>query len=446
MAYQDRYLEYLDSVPEIAERCFAVGGGPVLAYTSNLDVVVKWNADTFNELLDQYLKEEPSFTDEETIDDMEDFARIVSYFAIHGYGGEVEVTSKEVVEELKRLFEYRYELGGTCAQGSAALGAIGMPVLTHITDQSAEVIEWLDYKGMESTKDGKRVPIRECISGETPLLHLIVQYSKGDKIRVRGKEYEVALSNRIIIDYDQVHKIMPVRRDFLDYLEEHAEKISSYDISGFNAIREQEVLEGRIRELAEHYRIIKEKNPNIVIYFESAHYISSQIRDALYDGIGEYMDIMGMNEEELEDLTKRKAHPVDKEDIESVLNGLDYVLELYPAKGIVMHSKDYALYYGEPMATVDIEMGLTLGNLMSGTRARIGKYGTKEDCRKSLELGLSRIGLEFAERLSHIQRKHTAVLVPSRYMEKPRYTIGLGDTFVAGMQLCFAKSFLNTLS
>ena len=98
------------------------------------------------------------------------------------------------------------------------------------------------------------------------------------------------------------------------------------------------------------------------------------------------------------------------------------------------------------MATVDIEMGLTLGNLMSGTRARIGKYGTKEDCRKSLELGLSRIGLEFAERLSHIQRKHTAVLVPSRYMEKPRYTIGLGDTFVAGMQLCFAKSFLNTLS
>jgi len=29
------------------------------------------------------------------------------------------------------------------------------------------------------------------------------------------------------------------------------------------------------------------------------------------------------------------------------------------------------------------------------------------------------------------------VAVPSRYMERPRYTIGLGDTFTAGVQICF---------
>ncbi len=146
-----------------------------------------------------------------------------------------------------------------------------------------------------------------------------------------------------------------------------------------------------------------------------------------------------MNEEELVDLTMKKAHPVDKESLESVLAGLDYLLELYPVKGIVMHSKDYSLYYGEAMEDIDLEMGLTLGNLMSGTRARIGRYGTQEECRESLKLDLSPTGVKFAEQLTAMELKHTAILVPSRYMEKPRYTIGLGDTFVAGMQMCFVK-------
>ena len=148
---------------------------------------------------------------------------------------------------------------------------------------------------------------------------------------------------------------------------------------------------------------------------------------------------MGMNEEELVDLAKKKEYELDKNDIESVLSALDYLLELYPVKGIVMHSKDYALYYGAQMEEIDLEMGLTMGNLMSATRARIGHYGTQAECRETLGVNLSPAGLEFAEEISKMKPKHTAILVPSRYMEKPKYTIGLGDTFVAGMQMCFVK-------
>ena len=439
MVYQDNYQRYLEVVPCIVEQCRKTGSRSVLAYTSNLDAIVKWDVDSFNALLERYLKDEPSFKEEETVDNMEDFARIVTYFAVNGYGGEVEIASGEVIEELKGYFEVQYGLGGTCAQGAAALGAMGMPVMVHITDQSEEVLEWLDYEGMESTKDGKRVPLAECASGEKPLIHLVMQYAKGDVIRANGKEYEVPLSNRLIMDYDQVHKVMPVRKEFLKYMEEHAEMMYSYDISGFNAIMDIHVLGERLDEPEEHYKILKQKNPGLQVYFESAHFISTKIRDYLYSRLSKYMDIMGMNEEELVDLTKKKEHPVDKDDIESILSGLDYLLELYPVKGIVMHSKDYALYYGEHREDVDLEMGLTLGNLMSGTRARVGHYGTQEECRESLQLELSPTGVEFADRISKINLKHTAILVPSRYMEKPKYTIGLGDTFVAGMQMCFVR-------
>ena len=439
MAYQDRYMEYLEAVPEKIKRCRETGGRPVIGYSSDYDAIAEWDVDSFNELLSEYLKEEPSFNEGETIDNMEDFARIVSYFAIHGLGGEVDITSGEVIEELKKRFKMQYALGGTCAQGAAALGAMGMPVLVHVTDRSKEVLACMDYEGMESVKGENKVPLKECVTEEEPLIHLIMQYTKGDVLRVGKKEYPLPLSNRLIIDYDPVYKFLPVQRDFLNYVENHAGDIYCYDISGFNGMIELEVLKERLSELKRHYRIVKEINPDVRIYFESAHYISTKIRDYVYESLSEAMDIMGMNEEELVDLTMKKAHPVDKESLESVLAGLDYLLELYPVKGIVMHSKDYSLYYGEAMEDIDLEMGLTLGNLMSGTRARIGRYGTQEECRESLKLDLSPTGVKFAEQLTAMELKHTAILVPSRYMEKPRYTIGLGETFVAGMQMCFVK-------
>lgn len=439
MAYRDNYLKYLEAVPDVVTRCYESGNRPVLAYTSNLDAIVKWDVESFSRLLGKYLKEAPSFNEGEAVDNMEDFARIASYFVMNGYGGEVNITSGEVMEELKNYFEMEHGLGGTCAQGAAALAAMGVPVLVHITDRSKEVLEWMQYKGMDTIKSARRVPIAECVSEEEPLVHLIMQYTKGDIIRVNGRNCEIPLSNRLIMGYDQVHKNMPVDRDFLDYMEMHAQKIYSYDVSGFNTIVNFEILSDRLAELGKHYQNLKLKNRDLMIYFESAHFISTNIRDYLYSVLSEYVDIMGMNEEELADLTRKKEHPVDRDDIVSVLSGLDYLLEIYPVRGIVLHSKDYALYYGGHMEGVDLEMGLTLGNLMSGTRARIGRYGSQTDCLESLKLELSQTGVDFAEKISGMNLKHEAILVPSRYMEKPKFTVGLGDTFVAGMQMCFVK-------
>lgn len=439
MAYQDNYEKYLGQVPAVIQRCRQTGKRPVMAYTSNLDVVVQWDPGYFQKLLDRYMKAEPVYQKEETIDSMEDFVRILSYYAIHGFGGEVEITSGKVVEMLKEYFPLKYGLGGTCAQGAAALGAMKVPVLIHVTDQAEEVLEWLDYEGVESIKDGKRVPIMACVSGETPAQHIIFQFTKGDILEICGKKYEVPVSNRLITDYDQIHKIMPVKQDFLRYLEENAENMYSYDISGFNAIVSLDVIKERLEELKAHYKVLKSRNPDIKVYFESAHFISAKVRDYLYEDLSPYWDIMGMNEEELVDLMLGRGMEVDQDDLVSILEGLDAVLKLYPVKGIVMHSKDYALYYGEPMEGVDLEMGLTIGNLMSGTRARIGRYGTQEECRETMSLSLSPVGVRFAEQAAKMDLKKKLVLVPSRYMEKPRYTIGLGDTFVAGMQICFVK-------
>lgn len=443
MAYEDRYLEYLNSVPKSIELCQSMDQRTVLAYTSNLDAIVKWNVEGFNRLLSDYLKDEPSFTEEEAVHSMEDFARIVSYFAIHGHGGEVDLCSQEVVDRLGDYFEIGYGLGGTCAQGAAALGTLGFPALIHITDLSPEVLAWMNYPRLEIVEGNKRVLLKELKSnGKTPLIHVIMQYTKGDILKIHGREYEVKLSNRLIMGFDQVHKVMPVDSEFLRYCEEHANNICSYDISGFNAILNEDILKQRLDELTAHYQIVKSRNPDCVIYLESAHFLSSKIREYTYSRLSEYIDIMGMNEEELVDLTSKMHRSIDKDDIHSVIQGLTYLLEVYPVKGIVMHSKDYALYFGSSLGNADIEKGLTLGNLMSGTRARIGRYGSMEDCLETLSLPLSETGCQFADEVAHMNLKQEAILVPSRYMERPAFTIGLGDTFVAGVQVCFLKGIL----
>ncbi len=435
--YTDRYQEYLQLVPDKIRRCEETGRRAVLAYASNLDVLVRWNCESFNRFLAEYLKEEPSFQEGDEIASEEDLARILSYFVIHGLGGEVDITSRKVIDVLTEYFDVEYGLGGTCAQGAAALGSMGIPVLVHITDCSKDVIRQMSGIRIEAVKHGRAVPVETCVSGEEALCHFIVQFTKDDVIRVFGKEYKVRLSNRLIMGYDTVHKVLPVEEEFLAYCEKNAKDICSYDISGFNAITDRKIMQERLERLAVHYRSVKEKNPDCRIYFESAHFINNEIREYTYQTLAEVIDIMGMNEEELVDLTRTRGYAVDKDSLDSILKGLEELIKVYPVHGFVVYSKDYALYFGKDMPGTDIEQGLTLGNLVSGTRARTGRYGSVSDCRETLKLELSGTGLAFAKELEGYHLPYKVVLVPSRYMEKPATTIGLGDSFVAGMQICF---------
>lgn len=197
--YTDRYQEYLQLVPDKIRRCEETGRRAVLAYASNLDVLVRWNCESFNRFLAEYLKEEPSFQEGDEIASEEDLARILSYFVIHGLGGEVDITSRKVIDVLTEYFDVEYGLGGTCAQGAAALGSMGIPVLVHITDCSKDVIRQMSGIRIEAVKHGRAVPVETCVSGEEALCHFIVQFTKDDVIRVFGKEYKVRLSNRLIM-------------------------------------------------------------------------------------------------------------------------------------------------------------------------------------------------------------------------------------------------------
>ena len=439
MTYTDRYEAYLNEVTADIAHCEQSGRRVVFGYTSDLDIVFRYSEEAFNKLSREYLTEAPHILPEDTIDSIADLARVIAAYMIAGEGGEIDIRDYSVCEYLNTHFEGVPGLGGTCAQGAAALAAMGMPLLAHISDRCQEVCRLMDYPGLNSIKDGVSVPIMQVATNETPVYHMILQYTKGDTLEIGGKTYTVPCSNRLIMDYDTIHKDLVVDASFRSYLEEHAASMISYNISGLNAIIDPEIVTKRLAEMDVHYKTIKEKNPSCIFYFESAHYLSPQVKHLVYHTMARYVDVLGMNEEELVVHTRECGQDIDKSSFPDILRGLELVQKKHGVKGIILHTKDYSLYFGNELAGINIEKGLAMGNLMAGTRARTGRYGSRQDCMDSLKDPLSPTGLRFAEELQAMSLAYDVHLVPSRYLEKPKYTIGLGDTFVAGVQMAFVR-------
>ena len=56
MPYTDHYEKYLNEIPENIEKCKETGDRIVFGYTSDLDVLLTYNEDEFNKLVDTYVK------------------------------------------------------------------------------------------------------------------------------------------------------------------------------------------------------------------------------------------------------------------------------------------------------------------------------------------------------------------------------------------------------
>jgi len=442
MEYTDRYEYYLDRLPEIAAYAKEKNTAPLFGFSSNFDIVLHWDAEAYNRILAEYLKEAPSAKEGDTIDDLSDFARISAAYIVKGLGGNFDITDVAVCRFLRSAFSEEPALGGTGAQGAAALGALGIPVSMHLTDDCAEVCRMLDHEDTTVIRGGKKVRVGTAASDADPVYHIILQFHKGDIVRFNGEEHVIPSSNRLILFYDKVHKILPIKDPVLTYWEETDEKPSSLLMSGFDAIVDTGIIRERIGRLEEFLKKLKARSPETVVYLEGAFYMNSEVKDLIFRKLGPYADIAGMNEEELEAELLKMGEQADLSDLEGILAGLRVMLAYCGSRGVLLHTKDYSMFYGKKPEGVDIEAGLTIGNLMAGTRARVGRYGTPEDLKESLGMAkLSERGLEILRQQTAREDDagRTLVIVPSRLLERPKYTIGLGDTFVAGVHTCFIR-------
>ena len=229
MPYTDHYEKYLNEIPGNIEKCKETGDRIVFGYTSDLDVLLTYNEDEFNKLVDTYVKGDIYRDGDENITDLESFSRIIAYYMANGLGGEADITDHKVVEYLLEHFEHKFSLGGTGAQGAAAMASVGMPLIAHISDKSEQVCDLMDYEGLNTIVGDKQVPMKTIQQGD-PVYHVVFSYTKGDGFNLHGKRYTVPIANRVILDYDTIHKDIVVSEDFKKYIEKKQNKAPNKSI------------------------------------------------------------------------------------------------------------------------------------------------------------------------------------------------------------------------
>ena len=432
--FQNAYEELEDAVKRRNERQVYT----CLGYSSNLDVLLDFKAEKLNEMLAGYLPDEgyQDMKNAGIIQNVQDLLHTIVYFCTNGIGGEADITDPSLIFE---NFAYSYGMGGTAVQAAMALSKVGGHSVVHLTDDSQEVLDILDSPFIHAADPEGRLCRTRDIKGHNPQeLHFILQFKKGDVIRTAGQETEIPCSNRLILTRNTVNETLPLWEPFFRWTEEHAQQVTSNVLSSFNAITDPAVLLKRLEFVKRHAQVYHQNNPDGIIYFEDAHYHNAEVRGICMDTVYPHVDIMSMNEEELQyTLEQMFLYRLDIDDIIECVQGAEFLMKRYTVrKGIVVHTKDYARFVGAP-GNVDIESGLIFGAVMATAKAMFGGYGGEKEIREVLKLPLSEKGLRNREVIMNSPWKDRVKIVPTCYIDKPKYTIGLGDSFTAGVQLCF---------
>ena len=433
------HRDVLDRMEDRIQERIDKGLLPAFGYTSDLDLVCKTTAEDLSRLVQEHFPaglDPANLTVKPEVENLTDLAVALVDSCYHGLGTELMLEDPSI---LPGMFPAAEAVGGSAAQAMLACAAVGCPALLHLSDGSPEVRKLMERDEVKLVnKDGTLTTPKDYYETQAPETHWILQFQRGTVVEGNGFSFEAPGSNRVIVAENTINRVVYLRQEYLDYIENNAKQVTSQLISGYNAVRDFDCLRDRVAVIAENMRRYHEKNPDGIRYLEGGHIVDNELDKIAMDGFYPVSDIMGMNEEEADVVFTREGIPHDMSDIDSIVESLRIFRKQSGIRlGVLIHSKDYALYVGDKVPG-DIREGMVYGHAMASARATYGVPADIGQVREMLNNPLSPVGVAFAEKIASDPEKYAdVVLVPTRLIERPKYTVGLGDTFLGGLQMCF---------
>ena len=92
----------------------------------------------------------------------------------------------------------------------------------------------------------------------------------------------------------------------------------------------------------------------------------------------------------------------------------------HPRRGVVIHSRDVSMYYGNPLPEGrDVKSALAMGNMVASAKARYSDYGTREMVFSIADQPDSTVGLQRIKTLE----KGGVIAVPTKPVEHPALSL-----------------------
>ena len=320
------------------------------------------------------------------------------------------MASSEIIEIFSENFQKKITLGGTSVRAMFAMYKMGCTPALHLVTVN-------DYVRKLLPKDCPYV----CSSRSDSLYpHLIVQFNRG--IRVRAGDIDICSTrdNRIIYDDDADNMNMKLDEKYLDLITDARVLL----ISGFNTIKDRNVLEARLKTLLN----ILEKLPRTtIVFYEDACFFNADFSQRVRDVLSHRIHVFSLNEDELQEYLGRK---LDLLDAAQVKQALLEIQNLIPVPMIVVHTRYWALAYGENAGK--IAKALKSGIVMATTRFQYGDDYNIEDFQNTEKYHPEKEGEAFSKEINGLLGNRVCCLASLEAKVEKATTVGLGDSFVGG--------------
>jgi ADP-dependent phosphofructokinase/glucokinase len=382
----------------------------VLGLSGTVDYVITWDSSVLEGLVREHDLTAADLSTSLDVDSERNLVRVLLAFVRDGTGGERFVASSGIVEEFASRFEKEIALGGTCTRAGLAMDKLGVASTLHLVSIDDHVRRLLPRR------------CRYICSAERDSTdpHLIVQFGAGTRVRAADIDLCAPHPNRVIFANDPPHEELRISEDLGGILAE----AQLFLVSGFNVMRDADLLDQRLTTLQRHMAALPRK---CLVHFEDAGYHVPALSHRVNHRLGPLVDVHSMNEDELQVYVGRTCDLLDVEDMASVLADLR---ALILAPTIVVHTRYWSLALGpDPERYVPALRG---GITMASTRYLHGDGFSAAHYEQMLEAPERLAGAALAAALEARLPGRVRCLLAKDLQTSHPTTVGLGDAFVGG--------------
>ncbi len=390
-----------------------------LGFGNNIDYEIKWDSAIFEHFISKYNIQQNELDTHIIINSERDLVVSILAFLQDSSGGERFIVGSTVIEDFSLNFENKVTLGGTPVRAAIVMHKFGYRASQHLVTLNDHVRQLLPPDN----------PYVCSNSEETSYPHLIVQFGKDTCVRANDIDICASQANRLIYHSDTDNIRMKLNEDFADLMIDADVLL----LSGFNAMQDETLLMQRIESLSRMMELLPE---DVIVFYEDAGYFISHFSELIYQNLREKIDIFSLNEDELQGYLNRKINLLDAS---QVIGALDELAVQIPISTIVVHTKHWALAYGDNASR--FSKSLRVGTRLATTRYCFGDDFTLQNYQEIDSLSPSEEHMIFAAEIKS-RLNDSIVCVPVVQIEQANTTtVGLGDAFVGGFLLALADDF-----
>jgi len=381
-----------------------------LGFCNNVDYEIVWNAEVLEELIASYEISADELGLPGEIGSERDLVVSILSFMMTSGGGERFVSNSVIIERFAARFEKKITLGGTSVRAAIAMRVLGYTATLHLITMNSHV---------------RRLLPRDCPyvcsnPRDSTYPHLIVQFGADSRLRAGDIDIRAKQPNRLIYHCNSARISMNLNEDFADLITEAKVLL----ISGFNAVQSEQLLADRLVSLK---RILKRLPGDAAVFMEDGAYYDRSYRQLIFRELGPRIDVFSMNEDELQVHLDRA---VDLHDVQKITCALADLSRLVPAAAIVVHTRRWALAYGDDANRY--AAALKAGVTMATTRFRYGDDFTMANYREIEGREANAEDAQFADIINAAGGDSIICLPVAAVAQENGTTIGLGDAFVGG--------------